>query len=259
MGAVSSRISRQRPLGSSVNQREPDEDEIMDLVKTARIAGFLYLCVFLTGIFSLIYVPSHIYAAGDAASTVRNIVESDPLFRLGIASELVGHAIFLILPLALYKLLGRVNREAAVLMVAFAVISVPLDFVININKLDVLTLLSGPDYTRALSSGDLQARVMLSLKSYDNGILVCKLFWGLWLLPFGYLVFKSGFLPRTLGVLLMLGCLGYLIDFGGQMLFPGYAHASAARFIRLPAAFGELGICLWLLIMGAKERKPSVG
>ena len=151
----------------------------MDLKKTARMAGLLYLVIVMTGIFSLIYVPSHIIVAGDAAATVRNIVASNRLFRLGIVVELMAHTVFLLLPFALYKLLSPVNKDAAVLMVAFAVGSVPIDFVININKLDILSLLSGADYLRAFTTDDLHARVMLSLDSYDNGILVSKIFWGL--------------------------------------------------------------------------------
>jgi hypothetical protein len=84
---------------------------------------------------------------------------------------------------------------------------------------------------------------MLSLEAYGNGLLVSEIFWGLWLLPFGYLVFKSGFLPRVLGVLLMIGCFGYLIDFSGQVLFPGYTQTPLAHFVRLPGSIGELGIC----------------
>ena len=130
----------------------------MDLKKTARMAGLLYLIIFVTGTFSLIYVPTHIYVSGDAAATVRNIVASYQLFRLGIVVELIGHTLFLLLPFVLYRLLSSVNRSIAILMVAFAVMSVPLDFVINLNKLDVLTLLSGADYLRAFT-GRIEALV----------------------------------------------------------------------------------------------------
>lgn len=221
--------------------------------RNARIAGFLYLVVVLAGIFSLAYVPSQIDAAGDAAATVRNIVAHESLFRLGIVASLVCYTAFLLLPLALYKLLSPYGRRSAVLMVAFAVASVPFSFANTFNKFDVLTLLSGADYLQAFTAKELQARVMLSLEAYGDGLLVAQIFWGLWLLPFGYLVFKSGILPRALGLLLMLGCFGYLINFTGQVLFPGYAESGIARFVRLPASLGEIGICLWLLAMGARE------
>ena len=237
----------------------PEECAIMDAKKTARLAGLLYLILVLTGAFSLIYVPSHIIVWDDAAATVRNIVASERLFRFGIVVELLAHTIFLVLPFVLYRLLSPVDQNAAVLMVAFAAVSVPIDFVINIDKLNILSLLSGADYLRAHSTDDLQSRVMLSLDSYNNGILVAKVFWGLWLLPFGYLVFRSGFLPRVLGILLMIGCFSYLLDFTGRALLPGYGHSALAPFVRLPAAFGELGICLWLLIVGTSEPKRDVG
>ena len=94
---------------------------------------------------------------------------------------------------------------------------------------------------------------MLSLESYRNGLQVAEIFWGLWLLPFGYLVYKSGILPKVLGVLLMLGCFGYLIGIIGVLLFAGYAESTLARFVGIPASVGEIGICLWLLVMGARE------
>ena len=225
----------------------------------ARMAGLLYLVVVLTGLFSLLYVPSQISVDGDAVATVDNIVAHNSLFRLGIVMELIGHVVFLVLPLVLYKLLGPVNREAAVLMVAFAVMSVPLSFVNNINKLNVLSLLSGADYLRAFTVEQLHARVMLSLDAYDNGILVSTIFWGLWLLPFGYLVFKCGYLPKVLGILLMLGCFGYLINYLLVELLPGYAGTTTARVVRMPAALGELGTCLWLLIIGAREPASRLG
>ncbi|MEO6365091.1 MAG: DUF4386 domain-containing protein [Luteimonas sp.] len=174
----------------------------------ARTAGALYLIVVVTGIFSLAYVPSQVIGHGDAATTVRNIMASEWLFRLGIVAGLICYTTFLLLPFALYKLLSPVGKHAAALMVALAVVSVPISFVNMLNKLDILSLLGGVGYLQAFTADQLHAQVMLSLDAYSNGLLVLKIFWGLWLLPFGYLVFKSGVLPRVLGILLMLGCFG---------------------------------------------------
>lgn len=226
--------------------------------RAARTAGLLYLVVIAAGIFSLAYVPSQIAVTGDASATVGHIVASESLFRLGIVAGLLCYTAFLLLPLALYKLLGPVNRSVAALMVALAVASVPISFVNLLNKLDILSLLGGADYLRAFTTEQLHARVMLSLDAYRNGLLVSKIFWGLWLLPFGYLVFKSGFLPRILGALLMAGCLSYLVDFTGRMLFAGYAETAIARFIMLPATIGEIGTCLWLLIAGTGRRARTM-
>jgi hypothetical protein len=225
--------------------------------RTARIAGLLYLIVVLAGIVSLAYVPSQIDTTGDAAATVRNIVAHESLFRLGIVAGLICYTAFLLLPLALYRLLSPYGKQPAVLMVAFAVVSVPIAFAATLDKFEILTLLSGADYLQAFGVEELQARVMWSLDAYGDGLLVTQIFWGLWLLPFGYLVFKSGILPRTLGILLMLGCFGYLINFTGRVLFPGYAESGIAGFVRLPASLGEIGICLWLLVMGAREPKTE--
>jgi hypothetical protein len=225
--------------------------------KTARIAGLLYLIVVLAGIFSLLYVPSQVSVPGDTAATVSNILAQQPLYRIGIVVGCIGFTAFLILPLALYELLSPVGRKAAALMVAFAVVSVPISLVSLISKLDVLSLLTGADYAQALSAAQLHAQVRLSLDAYRNGMLVSQIFWGLWLFPFGYLVFKSGFLPRILGILLMLGCVGYLINFFGTALSPGYADTAIANYISLPGSVGEIGICLWLLILGVREDKTS--
>jgi hypothetical protein len=231
----------------------------VDLNKRARTAGLLYLIVWAAGAFSLLYVPSQTIVGGDASATVGRIVATESLFRLGIVVELIGYAIFMLVPFALYKLLSQVNRNAAALMVSFAVVSVPISFVGALHKLDILSLLSGANALRAFTTDQLNAQVLLSLHAYGNGILVSEIFWGLWLLPFGYLVFKSGFLPRVLGILLMLGCFGYLTDFFGQALFPAYSKALFAHLVRLPAAVGEAGACLWLLIMGAREPKHGAG
>lgn len=219
----------------------------------ARTAGLLYLIVVLTGIVCLAYVPSQTTVPGDAAATVARLLATQPLFRLGIAAGMICYVAFLLLPFALYRLLAPVNRPAAVLMVALAVASVPLSLLNLGHKLDVVTLLGGANYLQALTPAQLQAQVMLSLAAYGNGILLAKIFWGLWLLPFGYLVFASGILPRVLGVLLMLGCAGYLVDVAGRLFVPGFSESALAGVVTLPAALGEIGTCLWLLVVGARE------
>ena len=224
--------------------------------KTARVAGLLYLVTVVTGLFSLLYVPSHINVHGDAAATVNNIVASESLFRLGIAVGSIGYIAFLLLPLALYKLLSPVNRSIAVLMVAFAVACIPIDFVAIANQLDILSLLNRNKYQQVFTSDQLHARVMSLLDAYRNRILVSEIFWGLWLLPLGYLVFKSGFLPKVLGIVLMLGCFSYLISFFGETLYPS---DNIPSFVMWPAAFGEIGLCLWLLIAGARQPTRSAG
>lgn len=216
----------------------------------ARSAGALYLIVVVTGIFSLIYVPSQLTVQGDATATVNNIVASEPLFRLGIASLVANQIAFLMLPLVLYLLLRQVNRNIAAQMVALAVASVPITIAAIANRLDVLTLLGGASYLQAFTTDQLHAKVMLALGAYSSGILGATIFWGLWLLPFGYLVFKSGFLPKILGLLLMLGSVGILLGVFGRLLVPGFTDSAISNVLDLPSAFGEIGICLWLLVLG---------
>ena len=219
----------------------------------ARIAGLLYLIVVLAGIFSIAYVPSQTQIAGDAAATVAKIASHERLFRLGIAAGLVCYTAFLLLPFALYRLLSPHGATAATLMVALAVVSVPLAFINLQHKLYVLTLMGDGAYLKAFTPDVLSAQVMLALRAYGNGILVSKLFWGLWLMPFGWLVFRSRQLPRILGILLMLGCIGYAGDVFGRLLIPGFAESSLAAHIVLPATLGEIGTCLWLLTFGMRR------
>ncbi len=219
----------------------------------ARLAGLIYLIVVLTGIFGLMYVPSQVIRWDDAAATVNNIIASGLLYRLGIASELVSYLFFLILPLVLYRLLKEVDNTHATAMVILVVVGVPISFASVFYKFDVLSLLSGAGYLKAFEEDQIHAQVMLSLESYSNGILVAQIFWALWLFPFGYLVYKSGFLPKVLGIFLMVGCCGYLLDFFGQALIPNYSQLRISFYLTLPASVGEIGSCLWLLIMGAKD------
>ena len=222
--------------------------------RIARTAGLLYLVVVVTGMFSLAYVPSQIDTHGDALVTARHIVASLSLFRWGALSELIMAASFLLLPFALYRLLHPVNRRLALLMVVLVAVSIPISFVNVVNKLDILSLLGGTELSQAFTRDQLNAQVMMHLVGYRNGMLVSQIFSGLWLLPFGYLVFKSAFLPRLLGVLLILGGFSYLIDFAGTLLFPGYGDSTLAELIMLPPSLGEIGTCLWLLIIGTRDR-----
>lgn len=216
--------------------------------KIARLAGTLYLVVIVTGFFSLIYVPSQITVSGDPAATVSNIATNNLLFRMGIAAFLIKQVAFLLLPFALFKLLRHVHQSAAALMALLAVVSVPIALISLSNRLDTLDIL------RTFPHGQAQSQAMLSLGAYGNGLLVTTLFWGLWLLPFGYLVVRSGFLPKNLGVLLILGGLGYTAQVFWQVLLPG---VSFPDYVLLPAGIGEIGICIWLLTMGVRKHQPG--
>ncbi len=217
--------------------------------RTGHYAGLAYFALVITGIFSLMYVPSQLYVSGDAAATASNIAENEFLFRLGMAIEMVSYVAFILLPLLLYRLFKHINKTAAVLMVVFALVSIPITYANMLNEFSIIQLIHLPEFPTA----ELEAQVMFWMHRYFNGHLVAQLFWALWLFPLGYLIYKSGFIPKILGILLMIGCVGYLIDFFGRVIFPEYSDLPFASYITIPASIGEIGTCLWLLIMGAKE------
>jgi hypothetical protein len=223
--------------------------------QTARVAGLLYLIVVLAGIFSLAYVPSKLIDWNDAAKTYINIQTAETLFRLGIVSGLICYTAYLFLPFVLYKLLHQVSKTHALAMVILAAASVPFSLYNLVHKMSVLTLLSKENFLESMTIDQKQTQVLLHLNYNENGIQLVSVFWGLWLLPFGYLVYKSRFLPKILGILLMAGCFGYLVNFLGGFLFPQYGSLGVAKFVSLPATIGEIGTCLWLLIVGIKTPK----
>lgn len=225
--------------------------------RLARIAGLIYFGVVLTGLFSLMYAPSKIIVSENASLTYQNIISHETLFRLWIVIGLLCYTLFLFLPLVLYKLLKPVNENHAKLMFLLGVMSVPIFFLNTQNLLNILTLINQTDHQNGLSVAQIQTQVMLYLDQHANGMRIVHIFSGLWLFPFGYLVFKSGFLPKILGIFLMLGCFGYLINFAGQILIPDYSSIELFSYISLPASIGEIGICLWLLIMGVKNKKST--
>jgi hypothetical protein len=211
----------------------------------ARVAGWLYLCMVPFGIFGVMWVPSIMYVPGDTAATANNIMASESLFRLGIVSALIVQVLHIFVVLALYKLLKPVNRNYALLMVIFALVGVPIAMLSELNQYAALALLSGADYLATFTAEQLNAQVTLFLNLRESGLVIAWIFWGLWLFPMGYLVFKSGYIPRILGILLMIGCIGYQIDFLTSVLFPKFDV-----LISGVASIGELLLPLWLVIKG---------
>ena len=212
--------------------------------KTARAAGFLYLLLAPLGFFSGMYIPS-LTVPGDVVATANNIRASALLFRLSIVSSLATAIVTLLVALVLYKLLKPVNKAQAVLMVVFALAAAPIGMLNELNHFAVLLLLNGADYLKVFSVDQLHAQVMFFLNLHHYGSFITQIFWGLWLFPMGYLVFKSGFLPRIIGVLLFIAGFGYVIDSLVLFLLPGVIRTlSQFTFI------GELLLLLWLLIKG---------
>lgn len=219
-------------------------------VKAARIAGAIYLSMVFTAPFCLIYVPSKLIVRGNAAATADNILAHETMFRLSIFGDLIGQVIFICLAIALYRLLSSVNKTWAALMVAFVLVSAAVSFLNVLNNIAALILFRGGEFLTVFDKPQRDALGMLFLRLHTQGIFIDEIFWGLWLFPFGLLVFRSGFMPRFIGVWLMINCFGYVALSVIALFFPAYYQA-AFRYFQ-PVLFGELVVMLWLLIKGAK-------
>ena len=222
--------------------------------KNARIAGTLYLTLILSGIFSLLYVPSKLIIWDSSIQTFNNLIENEFLFKTGVLGDILMYLTFMFLSLALYKLLSQVNKNVAISMVALVLISVSISFANLIPKLDAISLLSETSPSNSMNDVKHADQLFLLLESHNNGISLIQIFWGLWLFPLGYLVFKSKHLSSFFGILLMIGCFGYITDFVGYFLFPGsYGKTIIPTLTTIPHALGEIGFCFWLLIVGVKK------
>ena len=221
--------------------------------KAARVAGAIYLSMVVTGPFSLMYVPGKLIVRGNPAATAGNILAHETLFRFGILADLVGAVLFILLGLALYRLLAGVNKTQASLMVAFVLISAAVAFMNTLNDIAALTLVrGGADFLSVFDKPRRDALAMLFLRLDFQGNVINEIFWGLWLLPFGVLVMRSRFLPRILGIWLIVNGVAYVaISLTGLLSPPYYDVAFRSAF---PVLLGEIAIMLWLLIKGAKAR-----
>jgi hypothetical protein len=217
--------------------------------RTARVAGLLYLLVFPFAFFSL-SVRDRLIVDGDAAATASSIMASEGLFRSGIVAWLVSQTIFIFLLMALFRLLKPVNSQVALHMIVLLLVGIPIALLNELHQFAALLLLSGADYLRAVPADQLHAQAMFHLTLHKDGIYIAQIFWGLWLLPFGYLVFKSGFLPRILGVLLMVGCVGHLTDVVAAVVF-AHPEVTVSQF----TSIGEFLFPLWLVVKGVDAER----
>jgi Domain of unknown function (DUF4386) len=221
--------------------------------RNARIAGFLYLLLVIAGPLRLMYIPSTLFVHGNASATANNIAAHEALFRLGIVSDLFCGTIVIFLVLAFYRLFKGVDQNLAVLVVILGgVLPAAIDFFIVLNDSAALILVRGADFLSVFDKPQRDALAMLFLRMHDQEILAAEIFWGLWLFPLAILVYRSRFLPRFLGVWLIINGFAYLaISFTG-LLLPHYENAVVN--ITFPTLTGEVAFMLWLLIKGAKEQ-----
>ena len=224
--------------------------------KQARVAGLWYLLLGITAPIGLVYVPGKLIVSGDATATANHIRASGSLLRIGIASELFHQIIGIFLVLALYRLFKAVNEKHAVLMVILgALVSVPIVFLNVLNEIAALILVSGADFLSVFDKPQLDALAYLFLRLHSRGLIVAAIFWGLWLFPFGMLVIRSGFIPRVLGVLLMIAGVAYLASSFTSLVLPRYDHVVGQFAMILEIA--ELPIIFWLLIWGANVKRSD--
>jgi hypothetical protein len=219
----------------------------------ARTAGLLYLIVAVTGGFAELYVRSGALVPGDAAATAANIGESATLFRAAFAIDLINITCFLLVGLALHTLLKPVDPRAALAMLASNAVAVAVMAANLLNHLGALLAATSPDYAAAFGGESADALALMFLDLHDHGYTIAQVFFGLWLLPLGYLIHQSGMFPRALGVLVMVGCAGYLADVAAVLLSPDY-DSSLSPILVWPAAVAEISLVLWLLAKGVRTR-----
>lgn len=225
------------------------------LQKKARIAGFLYLLMAVTGPFVLIYVPEKLFVPGNAAATAANILANQSLFQSYIVVGLLSELFFISTVLALYQLFKDVDHWLATLMVIVVLVQAPLALLGVANQIATLSFVRGAELLAVFDKPQRDALATLLITIDRQGVPVSELFWGLWLIPLALLVYRSGFLPRVLGVWLFLNGIAYVTISFIAMLLPGYLRI--ANTIAFPLLLGEVAFLLWLLIAGAKQQPLS--
>jgi hypothetical protein len=215
----------------------------------ARIGGVLYLIIILAGLFGEMFVRAKLIVVGDAAATAHNIVGSEFLFRSGVVGDLIMHICDIPLTLIFYVLLRPVSRDLSLLGAGFSFLQTTILCANKLNLVTVLLLLGGSNYLKAFDPNQLQALASLSLAMHEYGFGVGLIFFGMSCLVVGYLMFRSGYFPKWLGILQMIAGLCYLINSFAQLLLPSLADKMFPAIL-LPSFLGESATCVWLLVKG---------
>ncbi len=230
---------------SGVTGAAPSERRLR---RDGRVAGALYMAVVAGGLIGLAWVPGQLGQLGDPGAVAAALSDHAPLFRLGIAALLVMELAFLLLPFALFRVFRDAGEVAATLMVVLAVASVPIALVGIGQRWNALELMGAGG---TMPSDVIAMQAWASIRASSSALWIASLFWGLWLLPFGYLVLRSGRIPRVLGALLVLGGVGYVAAVCADLAAIA-ADSIVFRALRMAAAAGEIGSGLWLLAFGAR-------
>ncbi|MEE9387546.1 MAG: DUF4386 domain-containing protein [Paracoccaceae bacterium] len=207
----------------------------------ARLTGFMYFLLIPLGVIGIMYIPT-LVVAGDLDATIANISANSGMFKLSMLTALLVQIVHIIVALMLYRLFLPVNRTMARLLVLMSMLGVPIALLNEMNNGAVLLVLGNPDLSNSL--------VALFLGTHQYGIMIVGIFWGFWLFPMGYLAYKSNFMPKIIGIALMVGCFGYVADSFIYMVAPDFGFQFALFLF-----IGEVMITFWLLIMGVDEEK----
>jgi len=221
-----------------------------------RVAGLWYLLIVLMGPLRLIYIPSKLFVKGNASATVADIAAHQWLFRAGIVSDLIGGVVLVLLVLAFYRLFRGVDQNLAVQVVIFGgIMPALLYFISVVGDIAALAITRGIDFLSVFSKPQLDALAMFLLVLRDHQYTAAEILWGVWLFPLGILTYKSRFMPRFLGIWLILGGLSYVALSLTAVMFPAYQDKVFK--ISQPAMFGEIALMLWLLIKGARPSSQA--
>lgn len=226
------------------------ENTSYSLKKTARVAGLLYLLVIITGVYGIMFVSSQINLKGEATVVANNVLSHEFLYRTGVINDFISNIFFVLLVLALYKLLKQVNERRAKLMAVLVIVQIPAVFIMESFNITSLMIFKGQIF-QTLELSARQDIAMLFLNINEYGMMALELFWGLWLIPLAQLVYKSGFIPRIFAILLMINGIAYMFDSIVFMLLP-QLHAFTNQYLLIFIIPGEFSIMLWLLIKGVK-------
>jgi hypothetical protein len=221
-----------------------------------RVAGLWYLLLVLGGPLPLIYIPNKLFVHGDAAATAANIAAHPWLLRFGMASDLFGAVVLIFLVLAFYRLFKGVDQQLAVLLVITGgVMPALINFVNVVNDAGALMVAQGPGFLSVFDKPQRDALVMVFVQLHHHQIIAAEVLWGLWLFPMGALTYKSGFMPRFIGVWLFINGFAYVVLSLTGLFFPDYQDK--VFMYSQPALFGELAIMVWLVIKGATPLPSS--
>lgn len=214
---------------------------------TARIAGLLYFSQIPLGVFGIVYIPNNLFVPNNLSKTISNILANESLFRMSIVSAIICALVTTLTAYFIHKVLKPVDKTIARLIVVFTCVVTPITMLNELNNVAILLILKSNEIKMAFSTPQIHSAITFFIELHQYGLQITNIFFGLWLLPMGYLVIKSGYIPKIIGYLLLVTCFFYLFDFATFYLFPNF-KITLSEYTWL----GEVLMMFWLLIKGVK-------